>query len=732
MGKARIVSGGTDGLYQVEVLHRRDHIEAELESIQERIDDLTPKIEEANEAFEYADLEVQEATITVNALIDQWEEEGDLPPVDLEILADIHNLERTSRGLGALTALANLNQAAQGHADWLAQNDTSGHTGAGGSTAAQRAALAGYTGSVGENVAVGVLPPEDEALDRWMKSPGHRANVLNKNFKHFGLGYACRGDGRFQHFWVVVFGVGGGGTAQTPMAPSNCTRDGEADVPELIRDALVVLAEASAERSKIEIDRAELVAQQLSLSQRATALQAVPADPTQAAWCADHSDGLAGEVAAAEIPGEGNARVILRPGFADGAAYQAARDGQLFHRQGQSPAQVFFNAAVLPGVQKWKPTYRVGALTSVDDIADTCTVALDNELSSAYDLPINQATTIANVPIVYMACNAEVFEVGDRVLVEFIGRDWGSPRVIGFESNPKPCDLFWPDVSIRVNIGRSFWNKPADAEYDKKRGPPKWRYFCEYWRWGDGLFSQNKMWYQWTRDAFLFLDTDRVILLDTEDESEVFGIDLGLDDVTGPDHPFWTATENISLISGPEGTIDRVASFGANLHINFATYRKTDSPTYLAFTRWNCTPMEEQTFPDAAICAGDGSEPTSVDAGTQLVCYSKEAWSSDPDIPRPPPGWVAAENPPFRLSYFGNDHALNSLLTIEEEEIVLSSDLAAIKGGLIGEGLPATLALKQTVDSVEYLKTYNLTVIERRDDEALNQRPWFARYAPQA
>ena len=42
------------------------------------------------------------------------------------------------------------------------------------------------------------------------------------------------------------------------------------------------------------------------------------------------------------------------------------------------------------------------------------------------------------VPIEYMSGeNAAAFEVDDRVVVAFTGQDWGSPKVIGFESHPK-------------------------------------------------------------------------------------------------------------------------------------------------------------------------------------------------------------------------------------------------------------------------------------------------------
>ena len=40
MGKGRIVSGGTDGYYTIEVLHNRDRIDAEIEWLKQRIPEL--------------------------------------------------------------------------------------------------------------------------------------------------------------------------------------------------------------------------------------------------------------------------------------------------------------------------------------------------------------------------------------------------------------------------------------------------------------------------------------------------------------------------------------------------------------------------------------------------------------------------------------------------------------------------------------------------------------------
>jgi uncharacterized YkwD family protein/spore coat assembly protein SafA len=50
----------------------------------------------------------------------------------------------------------------------------------------------------GENIAMG-YPTAKAVVDGWMNSPGHRANILNRNFTSIGVGY-CSGNYWTQHF----------------------------------------------------------------------------------------------------------------------------------------------------------------------------------------------------------------------------------------------------------------------------------------------------------------------------------------------------------------------------------------------------------------------------------------------------------------------------------------------------------------------------------------------------
>jgi uncharacterized YkwD family protein len=53
--------------------------------------------------------------------------------------------------------------------------------------------------SAAENIAMGQRTPE-EVVKGWMNSPGHRANIMNGNYTHIGIGYDAQG-----HYWTQQF-----------------------------------------------------------------------------------------------------------------------------------------------------------------------------------------------------------------------------------------------------------------------------------------------------------------------------------------------------------------------------------------------------------------------------------------------------------------------------------------------------------------------------------------------
>lgn len=113
------------------------------------------------------------------------------------------NAERAKAGCGPLTANSTLNRAAQGHSDDMAARDYFDHTNPDGDGPGERVTAAGYPWSTyGENIAMGQSTPE-QVMEAWMNSPGHRANILNCDFKEIGIGIHNEGG----PYWTQVFGA---------------------------------------------------------------------------------------------------------------------------------------------------------------------------------------------------------------------------------------------------------------------------------------------------------------------------------------------------------------------------------------------------------------------------------------------------------------------------------------------------------------------------------------------
>ena len=53
--------------------------------------------------------------------------------------------------------------------------------------------------SAGENIAKGYATPQ-AVVNAWMNSSGHRANILNANYTHIGVGYVAGGN-----YWTQMF-----------------------------------------------------------------------------------------------------------------------------------------------------------------------------------------------------------------------------------------------------------------------------------------------------------------------------------------------------------------------------------------------------------------------------------------------------------------------------------------------------------------------------------------------
>ena len=125
-------------------------------------------------------------------------------------ILELVNIERVNEGLDPLSIDIQLDQAANFHNDEMVRADMMSHQLPGEANLGDRVTATGYDWTrVGENVAAGYTTPE-AVVEGWMNSPGHRANILNPEFKHIGIGYENAPDDNnalndFDIYWTQVF-----------------------------------------------------------------------------------------------------------------------------------------------------------------------------------------------------------------------------------------------------------------------------------------------------------------------------------------------------------------------------------------------------------------------------------------------------------------------------------------------------------------------------------------------
>jgi uncharacterized protein YkwD len=130
-------------------------------------------------------------------------------PVFASQVIDLVNKERAAAGCPALLANDTLMQVAQAHSQDMASHDFFDHIGSDGRSTFQRIQDAGYRyRRAAENVAAGIDTPAD-AVALWMKSPGHRTNILNCQLRETGVGFVeDPGDPlHYEAYWTQDFGT---------------------------------------------------------------------------------------------------------------------------------------------------------------------------------------------------------------------------------------------------------------------------------------------------------------------------------------------------------------------------------------------------------------------------------------------------------------------------------------------------------------------------------------------
>lgn len=113
---------------------------------------------------------------------------------------DLTNEQRKANGLSALQADTALSNVALKKSQDMVQNNYFSHTSPTyGSPFDMMRDFGIQYKTAGENIAQGQTTPE-QVVNAWMNSEGHRANILNKNFTHIGVGYDPNG-----HHWTQMF-----------------------------------------------------------------------------------------------------------------------------------------------------------------------------------------------------------------------------------------------------------------------------------------------------------------------------------------------------------------------------------------------------------------------------------------------------------------------------------------------------------------------------------------------
>lgn len=138
-----------------------------------------------------------------------WEIAGRRKPcyeMNAEACETFHltNRERRKHRLPALKFSSPSHDMAQEHSEDMAERDYFSHErptfkDRARETFSNRVLRFGLQMGVGENIAMCASPTR--ALELWMKSPGHRKNILNPKFKSFAVGFK---DGLYTQVFSVV------------------------------------------------------------------------------------------------------------------------------------------------------------------------------------------------------------------------------------------------------------------------------------------------------------------------------------------------------------------------------------------------------------------------------------------------------------------------------------------------------------------------------------------------
>ncbi|PYE86376.1 CAP domain-containing protein [Phyllobacterium leguminum] len=118
----------------------------------------------------------------------------------------LFNIIRKQHGLPLLATEPKLEKAALYQAKRMASYDKIGHSVGWGNDFVSRLRQFGIHGPAAENVAAGQRNTA-AVFEAWMNSPGHRKNMLDPDFYHYGLAWATPEAKPRYIYWAMELGV---------------------------------------------------------------------------------------------------------------------------------------------------------------------------------------------------------------------------------------------------------------------------------------------------------------------------------------------------------------------------------------------------------------------------------------------------------------------------------------------------------------------------------------------
>ncbi len=187
--------------------HSEQNVEQQPEQNNAPEEEVTEKQEEQNNAPEEGATEKQEEqnnaseeqTVTEQDKQNTDNNAEELSQFEQEVV-ELTNAERSKHGLQPLQADLELSKVAREKSRDMAANNYFDHNSPTyGSPFDMMQQFGVNYRTAGENIAKGQRSPQ-EVVNAWMNSEGHRANILNADFTHIGVGYVEQGN-----HWTQMF-----------------------------------------------------------------------------------------------------------------------------------------------------------------------------------------------------------------------------------------------------------------------------------------------------------------------------------------------------------------------------------------------------------------------------------------------------------------------------------------------------------------------------------------------